>query len=183
MDTKNWEYFDSTKKTYLITRDRLENERIVYVAKSNSDENKIESEKFNVANSTSAASSSSSQADLHLSEDESDSEMDNTTLHKPSKFKVGKSPSPSQIVEIEDRKFYFYRKMPSNVERFFNYYENLSDDILAYIECSPFLVMPQSLILFNVKNRYQYLKSLLLSTNESLQKKWLCLALNLEVSK
>lgn len=180
MDTKNWEYFDSTKKTYLITRDRLENERIVYVAKSSQSQT-TKSDKLDVANSTAAVNSF--QADLHLSEDESDSEIDKTKLHKPSS-KVGKSPSPpSQLLEIEDRKIYFYRKMPSNVERFFNYYENLSDDILSYIECSPFLVMPQSLILFNVKNRYRYLKSLLLSTNENLQKKWLCLALNLEVSK
>lgn len=165
MDTTNWQYFDSAKKIYFITRDRLENERIISIAKS--DENAV-------------VNSSNRDADLHLSEDESDDSEITKDDHNNLESTSSQAAPHNQVV-VEAPKIYFYRKMPSTRDKIYNYYDNLSGDVLAYIESSPFLVTPQSLISYNAKNHYHYLRSLLLSKNETLQKKWLCLVLNLDV--
>lgn len=155
LDTNNWDCIDTAKKAYLITRDRLDCEKIVYLSKSNNKEKVDEhgSEQINVI----------SESDLYLSEVESDSEdLDRApkTAHEPIVL--------APLTPIEQN-IYFYQSLPSSIEKIFNYYENLSLDILKYIETSPCLVMPQSLISFNANNR-----------SDINRRTWLCSIINLD---
>lgn len=115
------------------------------------------------------------EADLHLSEEESDSEKEKETEKKI-----------STVIEkpeyIEDNS-YLFLNMPTRIEKCFNYYDNLSHHIRCFIESSPHIITPQSLISFNITNRLKNYKFLLLSQDRSFKLKWLCSSLDLHQSK
>lgn len=174
VDNVNWDYVDVSRKSYLIRRERLENEQIIYLSKGG--ERKLGSQSSQEMSKTELIEQNAIESpDLHLSEDEEEDEHD-----ERSRKAVSPKEEQSNQRRAESPKTYFYMSMPTSTEKRFNYYENLSTEILRYIQHSPHLVMPQSLILYNIRNRLQHFKNLLMSPNQCFKLEWLCLVLDLD---
>ncbi len=69
---------------------------------------------------------------------------------------------------------------PPLLERYFNLYENLSNDVILYICSNEFTVIPDSYVMYINSKRATFAKELKMSRSIEYQREWLLLSLDLE---
>ena len=65
-------------------------------------------------------------------------------------------------------------------ERYFNLYDNLSDDVLLYMCDNEFTIMPDSYVLFKHNKREIVYNKMRLARSDHYRREWLQLSLDLE---
>lgn len=196
-ELKNWDYIktanEQLEKSFHLNKKRLECEKIVYLSKTGS--RLSDNESTDVESDSGAGKTDNNkkyeilkkqvgkpradEPDLSLSEEEEEKEGDEPMGEE-------KIETVGNVAErvVEMKKYeYFYARAPSPIEKHFNYYDNLSKEILFYMSNDSSIVTPQSLILYNIKNRFVEIKNIKLAESNHYKCLWLCLTLDLDVKK
>jgi hypothetical protein len=108
------------------------------------------------------------EPDLSLSEGEEEDLRSNNSSSGLSDHSSTVAPPPlvaaveKKLVDIRNNKYsYFYCKLPSTIEKHFNYYDNLTDDVLFFIESNHFLITPEAFMLYKLKAKCSQYKKFL----------------------
>lgn len=168
----NWDRVDD-KGNYTLNRARLDNEKIVYLNQNGShlsdndddeEEDKCPTEQQPTIEEKRPTMDlnripNANEPDLSLSEDDDDEDSNDKTSKtsggETDEIDTIQSKLDQPLIKIADNNnySYFYCKLPSSIEKHFNYYDNLSNDKLFFIESNHQLIVPQSFILYKLKTK------------------------------
>lgn len=171
-ELRNWDFICDEKedKYFYTNRNRLECEKIVYLKKngrrlsdvdteSDTEKKCEEPKRDRRLEILKKSSTSTAEPDLSLSEDD------------------------ESEVEIKPRMYFFYEQAPSRLEKQFNYYDNLSPEVIFYLNNDPVLVPNLSLLMYKLSIRSKEKLSILLAETNGFRLRWLADALDLELTQ
>lgn len=176
----NWDYLtdsdDLNEKRYYLNEERLDNEKIVYLDKNGSSLTDNEEEKpKKIEIERVVRKARIEEPDLSLSEDESDQE------EKEKRPKMNLREIRRNLMQSNCKPKYSSQATP--LQKHFTYYESLGAQKLTDLKENSILIMPQSLILYNLKKRFLEYKNIQLAETDYYKSKWYCLALDLDVKR
>lgn len=173
----NWDFISDEKedKYFFMNRNRLECEKIVYLEKNGRRLSDMDTDSDQESKNTNRLSKpqeikenktiENNEPDLSLSENDEDTDQPEQVIKKTNK----KSP------------IYFYDNPPTKLQKQFNYYENLSPYVLNYINNGAVLVPSLSLVMFDLYNKFNLRKEILMAKTDENRLKWLTVVLDLNI--
>lgn len=179
----NWDFISDEKedKYFFLNRNRLECEKIVYLETNDrclSDMDTDSDQASKTPTRTVRVEENrkifdSNEPDLSLSEDDdvNDQEAEKKDDFFPNTTKSASIKSP----------IYFYDNPPSKLQRQFNYYENMSPNVFNYINQGVILVPSLSLVMFNLYNKFNLRREVLLAKTDECRLKWLSIVLDFDL--
>ncbi|CAF0840393.1 unnamed protein product [Brachionus calyciflorus] len=171
----NWDFIEDEKedKYFYVNRNRLECEKIVYLKENGKRLSDMDTDS-EVEKNEPKITQKKSQPDIKKPVDLDESDL--SLSEDDDELEINSKPK-------EQNKIYFYEQSPSLLEKQFNYYENLTPEVLNYLNRESSLVQTMSLLMFNLANKLKEKRKVLLAETNFYRLKWLVLALDLEVSK